>query len=687
MIFFLAILGVAAVFTVADVLPTGRKCESITGTTVHVVGGTRPTHGEREARDAIGTIFGLEAREFSMELLIRPTSTMGDTLDYCASTWTPQDGQVDVCVNAHTLEVAYKCIDAQSSGPLFTGTSTSRVLRGPRASVKGAPTLQGRPGSTTPTATASPVKSPTARNARPTRGANLIVPTAEPAEPIAEPTEEVMFGYDPEIGHTKKTNSYMPFMPVLDGYGQTHNTYRFFSVREQVLTVIGEAKHGLWRIHDNGMVRLYRKHGIVGVPVGADVNDPSIEAAIRTNYKPVLAPGLETGDAAGWGGYRYSQDADGDGQAAFVDVPIYHPYFDGKYEDHVPIDLPHWFCTMTGANFTNARRVWEYATKQPNANVVGPLGKRAGLDINEHYTNIIRFEMFPDAKFWVQVGMGDASKDVFDQSDIDDGSMSMDVAYRALDTSKVDMEVYLIERTFFNVPYIFVTTVIDNKENSDMRYTRPDGLYWQGLKERALTADLKTEMSFNPVMPVIDGDSQVDKVMRHTPFYGMNHLDKPNDDGSGGWCPQKGGDWGSYPTNPGGSGFPNEYEEATPVCDGLTQDIKMFANLDAPTWNSPTFQLANAGTRENPQVYLGEGNQYGEFTDAYNKGVANPHKLLSTDTENPVPKPVQKITVTFEGLGEVSKYVDPVTGQLMPAMGGLTDQEAVDREAKIAAAV
>jgi hypothetical protein len=43
--------------------------------------------------------------------------------------------------------------------------------------------------------------------------------------------------------------------------------------------------------------------------------------------------------------------------------------------------------------------------------------------------------------------------------------------------------------------------------------------------------------------------------------------------------------------------------------------------------------------------------------------------------------------VTFEGLGEVSKYVDPVTGQLMPAMGGLTDQEAVDREAKIAAAV
>jgi hypothetical protein len=495
------------------------------------------------------------------------------------------------------------------------------------------------------------------------------------------------YGVSPEIGQTKKTNSYMPFMPVLDGYVQTHNTYRFLSVREQVLTVIGEAKHGLWRIADNGMVRLYRKHDAVGVPVGADVDDPSIQADIMTDYKPFLAPGPETGDTGGWGGYRYSQDADGDGQAAFVDVPIYHPYFDSKYEDHVPIDLPHWFCTMSGANFTNARNVWEYATKQPNANVVGPLGKRAGLDINEHYTNIIRFENFSDAKFWVQVGMGDESKDVFDQTDIDDGSMSMDVAYRALDTPKVNMEIYLIERPFFNVPYHFVTTVIDNKENSDMRYTRPDGLYWKELEERELTTGLKTEMTFDPVMPVIDGDSQVDKVMRYTPLYGMNHLDRPTDEGSGGgWCPQKGGDWGSYPTNPGGSGFPNEYEEATPVCDGLVQDIKMFANLDAPTWNSPTFQLQNAGTLENPQVYLGEGNQYGEFTDAFNEGKANPHKLFFTNTDNPDPKPVQKITVTFEGIGVANKYVDPVTDQLMPAVG-LTEQEAADREAKISAAV
>ena len=77
-------------------------------------------------------------------------------------------------------------------------------------------------------------------------------------------------------------------------------------------------------------------------------------------------------------------------------------------------------------------------------------------------------DMLSDAMFWVQVGMGDLAKDVFNQTDIDDGTMSLDISYRALDTSKVDMDVYLIERPFFNVPYLFITTISDNKENKDM---------------------------------------------------------------------------------------------------------------------------------------------------------------------------------------------------------------------------
>ena len=122
--------------------------------------------------------------------------------------------------------------------------------------------------------------------------------------------------------------------PMYDGWMQTHNTYRFFSVREQVMTAIGEAKHGLWRIQDNGIVRLYRIAGSQGVPVGADVMDPNLQPIIQRDYKAILAPGEESGDEVGWAGWRYSQDDDGDGMAAFVDVSICHPYFVGKYENH-----------------------------------------------------------------------------------------------------------------------------------------------------------------------------------------------------------------------------------------------------------------------------------------------------------------------------------------------------------------
>jgi hypothetical protein len=62
----------------------------------------------------------------------------------------------------------------------------------------------------------------------------------------------------------------------------------------------------------------------------------------------------------------------------------------------------------------------------------------------------------------------------------------------------------------------------------------------------------------------------------------------------------------------------------------------------------------------------------------------NPHQLIFTATNNPDPKPVQKITVTFEGIGVANSYVDPVTGEATAI--GLTDQERADRNAKIAAA-
>uniref|UniRef100_A0A7S1YJN6 Uncharacterized protein n=1 Tax=Grammatophora oceanica TaxID=210454 RepID=A0A7S1YJN6_9STRA len=168
----------------------------------------------------------------------------------------------------------------------------------------------------------------------------------------------------------------------------------------------------------------------------------------------------------------------------------------------------------------------------------------------------------------------------------------------------------------------------------------------------------------------------------------MNHLDRPNDDGSGGFCPNKGGDWGSYPSLPGGGGFPNEYEEITPQCDGFLLDIKLFANLDHPTWDDPLFQLQNAGAQEEPLVYLGEGNQYGTFVDPYlvENGITNPQTLDFTDIPNPDPKPLQKISVSYEAMGVASKYVDMETGEMMGG-GGLTEEEFESRASKIAKSV
>jgi len=339
--------------------------------------------------------------------------------------------------------------------------------------------------------------------------------------------------------------------------------------------------------------------------------------------------------------------------------------------------------TMSNYNYPDAKEVWDYVKRQPNANRIGPLGMRAGLDITDLYTSALKIDFLPDANVWIQVGQGNARKDVFDQNDIDDGNMSMDIAFRILDKAKVDFEVYLVERTSFNVPYLYITVVVDNKENDHLRYVRPHGAYWDGLVRRGLTAGVTTEVTYDPDMPVLDKDgTPATKTMRYTPVQSLNVLDGR---GWGNWCPQKGGDWAYFPNNPTGSGWPNQYEEVTPVCDGLVVDVKLYANLDVPAWDSPSFQLQNAGTRERRQTYIGLGNRYGDFTDPYlvGKGATNPHALHFTAESNPGVKPIQGITLKFEEVGDTSHYVDPDTSVLTPATGGLTRQESRQRQQRL----
>ena len=59
--------------------------------------------------------------------------------------------------------------------------------------------------------------------------------------------------------------------------------------------------------------------------------------------------------------------------------------------------------------------------------------------------------------------------------------------------------------------------------------------------------------------------------------------------------------------------------------------------------------------------------------------------LNFTETVNPDPLPIQRVSISFEAIGVASKYVDMDSGEIMGG-GGLTVEEAESRASKIAAA-
>ena len=130
---------------------------------------------------------------------------------------------------------------------------------------------------------------------------------------------------------------------------------------EQTALLIGEVKHGVWRLHDNGHIREYRKYGNDGLRDDKDPNAPNIDAESRkiiehqyTHYKP----------DEGFTLYKYPKDEVKNGYLQYIDLTIYHPKYNHKYDNHVPIDLSHFYCTMTQKGYKHVHRAWQYATKQ-----------------------------------------------------------------------------------------------------------------------------------------------------------------------------------------------------------------------------------------------------------------------------------------------------------------------------------
>ena len=435
-------------------------------------------------------------------------------------------------------------------------------------------------------------------------------------------------------GRPNKTHSQIPHLPAYYGYMNTNSTYRFVNVVEQVFTMIGEGKHGLWRIQENGSVREYLKYGKTGLPEGADLFSAENQKIIKNNYSNYLPN-------ESWSGYKYpDQKINENGNLNFVDLPITHPKYEGKYAKHEAVELPSFYCTMSGPDYVYAKKALDFSFNQPGANTVGPLGKRAGLDINENYTKVLRLDAFPDARSWVNVGQ--------------EGKDETYMKWLAVDEDKTAAEYYLLERPFFNRKYIFVTAVYDNKDNDDFQYIRPQGVYFDSLKARGLSP--KTTVTQAPSLHIENGE--LEKV-QGLPVFGIHHHNRKVY-GGGGACPLKGGDYGRYPETTAGSAWPTNYEEITPLCDGVLVDIKFYANLDGSSWNDENKYLGNAGVGTETVTYQMQSGEYGVFTDEYNTdlGIKNP------DSQQ-VPS---ELNLTFPSVSEPTAYTPTYMGEPGVAM-------------------
>ncbi|NRD72344.1 hypothetical protein HQQ94_03620 [Shewanella sp. VB17] len=392
------------------------------------------------------------------------------------------------------------------------------------------------------------------------------------------------------------TDSKIPHLPAYFGYFSTNNTYRFVNIVEQVFTMIGEGKHGLWRVQDNGMVREYLIDGALGLPKNADIFSSRYQNVIQNNYTHDLS-----------GAYVLPQNKVVNGRLNYIDLPIYHDKYRGKYQFHEPIDLPSWYCTMSAQHFPYAAKAMEFAFAQPSANKVGPLGKRAGLDIHENYSNVLRLNLFEDARTWVNV-----TKD------------SRELDWHAVDASKTMSEYYIIEKRFQGANYLFLMAIYDNKNNDDFSYIRPDGPYYEYIKSH-IKSELKTKVTTYPHFNLASNvHGLTDIAAVGTKLYGVHHPDRDAFNG-GGACPMRGGDYANYPEATSGSGWPTNYEEVTPLCDSVLLDIKLTTNLDNATWNDPAKYLANAGIGTLTVDYHVTEGRYGEFQDDYHleNGITN----------------------------------------------------------------
>lgn len=138
----------------------------------------------------------------------------------------------------------------------------------------------------------------------------------------------------------------------------THSTHRFLSVHEQTAILIGEGKHGVWRFQENGFIRVYRHKDKEGIPAekkeaALDMErleeTPETKGHCQENNRlfDILVYDYKNLDPNHEFNYAFGDsEVSEEGWLNWLDLPIYHAKFGGKYEDHPPIDLPIFWCQV-----------------------------------------------------------------------------------------------------------------------------------------------------------------------------------------------------------------------------------------------------------------------------------------------------------------------------------------------------
>ena len=272
--------------------------------------------------------------------------------------------------------------------------------------------------------------------------------------------------------------------------------------------------------------------------------------------------------------------------------------------------------------------------------------------------------MFPDGMLWVNIGTGNDSRDmpIGNLDDIHDKPPQL-VNYQPVDWSKYDYEVYLYEKPFFNLPYLFIALVIEHKEKPVFEYIRPNGPYWEALNKnypgaKNLNSIVKEEKYQIPMEVVIDGITSEENTF-HIPLYGHHHPNRSSFGMIGGACPGRGGDYATYPWGNVGGGWPVNYQEITPYCDGFLIDVKCWSNLFVESWDDPTMGNGNAGFPNSTIVqYTVHPNAYGVFTDPYlvKLGKTNEHQLILTSDGQIHHDPVNETVIIYIEYPDVSHF-------------------------------